>query len=79
MLVDSVEESSDAYTKGIQTGDVIVGVNGERVSGISSAVAQRNQFKAGDVITVSVYRKGTVYDVEITLIEQANLSDDYNF
>ncbi len=79
VLVDSVEESSDAYTKGIQTGDVIVGVNGERVSGISSAVAQRNQFKAGDVITVSVYRKGTVYDVEITLIEQANLSDDYNF
>ena len=79
ILVDRVEPSSDAYTQGIQTGDVIVGVNGERVTGLSSAVSQRNQFKAGDTLTLSVYRKGKVYDVEIVLIEQADLAENYNF
>ena len=70
---------SDAYAQGIQAGDVVVGVNGERVTGLSSAVAQRNLSKAGDTITVSVYRKGKVYDVELVLIEQADLAEDYNF
>ena len=79
ILVDKVEPSSDAYAQGIQAGDVVVGVNGERVTGLSSAVAQRNLSKAGDTITVSVYRKGKVYDVELVLIEQADLAEDYNF
>lgn len=79
LLVDSVEENSDAYEKGIKNGDVIVAVDGERISGLSDAVACRNRYEAGDTMELSVYRGGTVYQVEIRLIEQANLGDDYNF
>ncbi len=79
VLVDSVAEASDAYEKGIKAGDVIVSVNGERVSGVTGAVKQRNRFKAGDSITLSVYRQGTVYKIELTLGEQTNLSENYNF
>ncbi len=79
ILVDSVMEDSDAYDKGIRQGDVIVAVNSQRVDSISQAVTQRNQFAAGDTVTIAYYRSGKVYEAEIALAEQADLADQYNF
>jgi len=79
LLVDSVESSSNAQSAGIVAGDIIVTINNERIYGLNDALSIRNQYKAGDKMTLGVYRGRKVYDVEVQLIEQANLSDNYNF
>lgn len=79
ILVDAVMEDSDIYEQGVRQGDVIVAVNSQRIESISEAVTQRNQFAAGDSVSISYYRSGKVYEVEVRLAEQADLADQYNF
>lgn len=71
VYVNSVEESSDAYAKGVTTGDIIVAVNGTKISSMEELNAVKSQYSAGDTIKLTIYRQGQTADVEITLMDQA--------
>ena len=71
VYITYVSESSDAYLKGIRKNDIITAVNGEAVSTLDDVNTIKNQYAAGDTLTLTVYRGGTYYDVEITLMDQA--------
>lgn len=74
VYVSSVDIASDAYQKGIQAGDIITGVNGETITGMSEINAVKSDLEAGDTITLTIYRSGETKDITITLIDEADLS-----
>ena len=74
VYVSSVDTASDAYKKGIQAGDIITGVNGEEITGMSQINSVKEELKAGDTIKLTVYRSGETKEYTITLIDEADLS-----
>ena len=71
VYVTSVNEGSDAKAKGIREGDIVTAINGERISSIDELNTVKNQYAAGDEVTLTIYRSGTYYEVTVTLVDQA--------
>lgn len=57
------------FTDSIKNGDRIVAVNGTKVSSEAEVKSILGEFKIGDRVTFSISRKGTQYDVDVTLRE----------
>ena len=79
LYINSVMASSDAAAQGITKGDIITHIGEERIYDLSSAVTLRNTFKAGDNMTVTVYRHGKTYTLTLKLGEQNLNNSGYNF
>ncbi len=73
LYIKQVSEGSDAYAKGIRAGDIITAINGTEVSAMDEFNTIKNQFSAGDIVTLTIYRKGAEEDVEVRLMDQADL------
>ena len=71
VYINAVYDGSDAQAKGVAAGDIITAVNGTRVTSIDELNRVKNQFAAGDSITLTLYNGGSYRDVEVTLIDQA--------
>ena len=71
VYISAVYDGSDAQAKGVTAGDIITAVNGTRVTSIGELNRVKNQFTAGDSITLTLYNGGSYRDVEVTLIDQA--------
>ena len=71
VYVTSVNEGSDAKAKGIREGDIVTAINGEKICSIDELNTVKNQYAAGDEVTLTVYRSGTYYEVTVTLVDQA--------
>lgn len=72
--VNSVEKGSAANIAGIEVGDVIIGIQDEAITTGEELNAVKNKYKAGDEITLTVYRNGE--DVTIKLVLQEAKSDN---
>lgn len=70
VYVSYVYENSDASAKGLAEGDIITAMEGESVTSMDELNAVKNQYVAGDVVTLTVYRSGKYYEVSITLMDQ---------
>lgn len=75
-LVYDIEPLSSAYNAGIKVGDIITEFNGVRVKNYTELETEKNKFKAGDTVTLKIYRinssdttKGEYLTVEVTLGE----------
>ncbi|MBR6555068.1 MAG: trypsin-like peptidase domain-containing protein, partial [Clostridia bacterium] len=80
LYVQSVNAKSDAAKQGIAVGDIITAINGTAVTGLDVGVSLRNELKAGDTVTVTIYRVGHGEgQITFTLMEQTNGADDCNF
>ena len=71
-IVRSVEQGSAAEKAGIAENDIVVGIEGELISSIEEFNEIKSKHKAGDEITVSVYRNDNIVDLSVTLDEAAN-------
>lgn len=69
VCIETVDPSSDAYAKGLRAGDIITGIEGTAIASSDELNLVKNQFEAGDTVTLSVYRSGRIYEVPITLAE----------
>lgn len=69
VYVRYIEPDSGAYFAGIQQGDVITALNGTAVASISELNNLRDNFKAGDTVTLTVYRHGEVLEIDVVLGE----------
>lgn len=74
--VQAVTSGSAAENAGIQVGDIIVGIEGTLIANMSEFNDIKNQYSAGDTVTISLYRDGERMDVEVTLDEQKNEETD---
>ena len=67
--VTDVEYGSDAYSVGIEVGDLIRSVGGIRVTSFDELRSAVLNFQVGETVEVVVYRGGQQYRVELTLSE----------
>ena len=74
VYISYVYENSDAARKGLREGDIITAANGTAVTSEEKLNTVKNQFEAGDVITLTVYRGGVSFDVDVVLMDQASVS-----
>ncbi len=73
VYVSRVDEGSDALKKGLQVGDVITAVNGERVATVAQVNAVKEGLQVGDSITLTIFRDGETFDVDIVLVDKADI------
>lgn len=67
VYVRAVSEDSAAELAGIRTGDVIIGIEDEAVTTMDELNTIKNNYKAGDTITLKIYRDGEDIDIRLTL------------
>lgn len=67
VIVASVEKDSAASDGGMKANDIIVAINGEKVTNIAYLRYYLYQNKVGDTITFTVYRDGKNVDLKIKL------------
>ncbi|MBQ4578820.1 MAG: trypsin-like peptidase domain-containing protein [Clostridia bacterium] len=75
LYVTSVDKSQ---TCGLQAGDVITHINDVHVSTISGAVLVRDQFRAGDTVSVTFSRRGVIRTVPLILLDRLAITSDSN-
>lgn len=80
LYIQRIDENSDAAKLGIAVGDIITAINETAVTSLDVGVSLRNEWKAGDRISVSIYRRGAgETTVTLKLMEQNNEANDCNF
>lgn len=72
IYVTRVYRNSDAAAKGVSEGDIITAIDGVSVTTMEQLNRVKNQFTAGQTITLTIYRGGVSSDVEIILMDRAN-------
>lgn len=71
----SVTEGGAADQAGLQPADVITGIQGETITTIEELNAIKNEYNAGDKVTLTVMRSGQELTVEVTLEEVQSTND----
>lgn len=56
---------------GLQAGDIITSLNDTEITSSSEFIDALESYKAGDTITLSVYREGEKFDAQVTLDEKS--------
>jgi len=69
LYITEVEPDSDAAAKGIERGDILVKLNGNRITTAEELSAFLYNCQVGDVVTVIIYRGGYQYELELTVSE----------
>jgi 2-alkenal reductase len=70
-LLEAVVDGSPAARAGLQAGDVIVAINGERVDDRQPLVSLLLEHIAGETLTLDVIRAGQDFQTQVTLAERA--------
>ena len=71
IYITYVSKNSDSYAKGIREGDILTAINGTAISSVDEMNSIKNEYTAGQTVTVTVYHEGEYYDVNITLMDAA--------
>ena len=72
VFVYTISPDCDAAAQGMQVGDIITHINGQRIYQVSDV--DLSAFRVGDRITVTVWRDGETFDITFALVEQNDLS-----
>ena len=71
-MVMSVDRSGPSATAGIQQGDIIVGWNNEKLSGLRSLLRSLGPDSVGSVVDVEIRRGGEPVRIKLTIGERAD-------
>lgn len=72
VYVNAVAAGSDAAEKGIRVKDIVLAINGERISSIEDIETILYNHQPGDVVTLIIYRSGYQYEVDVVLGESVS-------
>ena len=75
-FVREVQSGSAAEKADIRVNDIVIGIEGDLIESIEEFNEIKDNYKAGDKITVSVYRDGSILDKEVTLGEAVEKEDE---
>ncbi len=67
--VEEVGKGSCAEKAGLKVGDIITKLNDEKVKTANELINAKNKYKAGDKVTVEIYRDGSTQTLSVTLDE----------
>ena len=69
LYITHVEPGSDAAARGIENGDMLLSINGQRITTMDELKALLYDMEVGQVVEAVIYRAGERYLVELTLSE----------
>jgi len=75
LYIEYVHPYSDAFKKGIRRGDIITKMNGTTLSSTAEIKKIRDNFTAGDTVTLTIYRNSEEVDIDVILMDEATLSN----
>lgn len=75
LYIEYVHPYSDAFKKGLRRGDIITKMNGTRLTSTAEIKKIRDNFSAGDTVTLTVYRNSKEVDIEVILMDEATISN----
>lgn len=76
VLVRAVQDGSAADLAGLRVGDIIIDIEGETITTDKELNEVKNNYKAGDVISLTVYREDKNIKIKVTLQEQKNIREN---
>ncbi len=74
IYVDGVTPGGPAEKAGLQIGDIILTANGQEVLTLDDFTVVRDQVGVGGVMHLTVWRKGEIFETDLTLVEQYELN-----
>ena len=74
LYIRSVEPDSDAYAQGIRSGDIITAIEGVSVSTLDEFNSVKNEYAAGDTVSLTIHREGKEMTVQVKLMDRADLN-----
>jgi len=74
IFVEKVYQQSDAYAQGITRGDIIVSINGVKISGMDELNDVKNALKVGDTVTLGIIRNMDLHNIEVALVDSAEVN-----
>ena len=69
LYITAVEPGSDADTKGIERGDILLKINGTHITTPDQLSSLLYSCEVGEVVTVIIYRSGYQYELQLTIAE----------
>lgn len=72
VVIEQVTKQSAADAAGLQSGDVIINIDGEKIESSPDFMGNIGQHRPGDMINVKFYRKGKIKEAKIKLSESRN-------
>ena len=69
LYISAVSEGSDAERQGVLPGDILTAVNGIPVTTTEQVNDIKNELRVGDTMTFTLWRKGEVLEITVTLID----------
>ena len=72
VMVMSVEDGSAARRAGLRQNDIITKIDDTDITDIQQMISVKNSYKAGDTVTVTVFRAGEYLTVQLTFDEQGS-------
>lgn len=73
--VAAVTEDGPAEKAGVKVGDIVIGIETQLIKSIDEFNEIKAKYKAGDTITISVYRDKEIIDLKVTLAEDTSAID----
>ena len=70
LYISDIAEDSDAARQDVKVGDVLLKVDGQEVRTADDVLAIRDRHAVGDVLTLTLWRDGSTFDVDIRLFDQ---------
>ena len=69
LYITYVAPGSDAETKGIENGDMVLSINGQRITSMEDLKALLYDFEVGQTVDTVIYRSGERYQIPLVLGE----------
>ncbi len=76
VYVNSVDEGSCAEKAGLRQGDIITKLGDTEVSSMNELASAKNRHRAGDTVTLTVWRQGEELTMSITFDEQEAVAQE---
>ncbi len=76
VMVTDVNQDGPADRAGIEPGDIIVGADGELITGIDELKAAISKYSSGDEIRLTIVRDRSYYDIDVTLDDKVPNNDN---
>ena len=69
LYITAVDPGSDADSKGIERGDILISLNGTHITSSDQLSSLLYNCEVGEVVTVIIYRGGYQYELQLTIAE----------
>lgn len=74
LFVNDVITGSSADVAGIEVGDIIIAFNGKKIETSAQLIEERDKYKAGDTVEITVDREGRQKNISVKLQEDRSIT-----